>query len=76
MKKIQETWENGQIKMEYEINETGKKHGIYKTYTRDGNIFVEGQFVNGKRDGIWKQHNGDSVKEVKYINGEKIKNEN
>jgi antitoxin component YwqK of YwqJK toxin-antitoxin module len=43
-------------------------HGEYKHYFLDGSPAVEGQFVAGKKDGIWILYNQrHDVKAVKYF---------
>lgn len=70
-----EYYDDGQLKAEYQVNEIGEKDGVYRTYTRNGALFIEGKFINGKRNGIWKQYNydTDTIKQVRYINGVKVK---
>lgn len=65
---------NGNLDAEFEVNEVGEKDGFYKSYI-NGEIFVEGQFENGKRVGIWRQYTFDvkGFKEVMYIDGKKVK---
>ena len=46
---IEKTYnDNGQIKTEVFIND-GKKERIYKEYHLDGNLYIECNYINGKK---------------------------
>lgn len=62
-------YENGQIK------ETGsylnnKPNGQYRQYDVAGVLISAGEFVNGKREGIWlfRAGDGDMLYQVDYVN--------
>ena len=65
---------NGNLDVEFEINEAGEKDGFYRSYV-NGEVFAEGQFKNGKRVGVWRQYTFDVkvYKEVIYVDGKKAK---
>ena len=51
MKKIEKFYhDNGNVKIEYEINEFGEKDGFYKEFHENGQLKVEVTFFNGKQN--------------------------
>jgi antitoxin component YwqK of YwqJK toxin-antitoxin module len=46
-------------------------HGKYVQYYPDGHVAIEGNFVEGKRDGLWVQYNerGEKIAERYFENG-------
>ena len=62
---------NGKIFDENEIIKLKNGNGKVKDYYRDGTLFFEGEYLNGKRHGICKEYydNGKVEIEVEYKNG-------
>ena len=48
-----------------------KYHGKYVIYNDNGTIKVIGNYINGKRERLWKEYNnkGDLIREGIYKNG-------
>ena len=46
-------------------------HGEYLIYYPGGALAVEGQFLDGKKEGVWAQYgeNGEKSREVYYVDG-------
>ncbi|MBK1964345.1 toxin-antitoxin system YwqK family antitoxin [Campylobacter novaezeelandiae] len=60
-----EFYDNGQIAKEENYNDNGEQ----KEHDRDGALIFEGNFKNGKKDGIFRYYrNGEIVKEEEYKN--------
>ena len=63
---------NGQLKESWRYKDD-KIHGPYIGYSYDGKKRLEGQFVDGKEDGLWKRvDNGRVVKKLRYKDGKEI----
>ena len=45
----------------------GKLHGVWKSYDNDGKKLSIGTYENGRKVGKWLFWNGDSLKEVEFI---------
>lgn len=44
-------------KMRYRAEyENYKRHGSYKEWDKNGQLWVTGRYINGKRDGVFKNH--------------------
>jgi antitoxin component YwqK of YwqJK toxin-antitoxin module len=54
-----EHYDNGMIKSEISYNETGERHGPYKTFFENGVIRTEGTMNQGKADGWQKVYHED-----------------
>lgn len=67
-----EFYENGNIKEEYQINESGKHHGTKKLYHENGQLQVEVNYTNGIQDDgttISYHDNGIKARQVILLNG-------
>ena len=63
---------NGQLKESWRYKDD-KIYGPYIGYSYDGKKRLEGQFVDGKEDGLWKRvDNGRVVKKLRYKDGKEI----
>ena len=60
------THSNGNTQFEFDFyrpsNNEIVQHGINKTYYENGNIQQEGEYVNGKREGVWSFYDKNGVK--------------
>lgn len=59
--------ENGEISQIGMFNAEGKVHGEWKMYDLEGNKIALGSYENGKKVGKWFFWEGESLKEVDYI---------
>lgn len=59
--------ENGKIEQTGLFNEAGKLHGEWKSFDTSGNKVAIGNYDNGQKVGKWFFWEGDSLKEVDYI---------
>lgn len=65
-----EYYANGQIAKEENYNNNGELNGKQKEHDPDGALIYEGNFKNGKKDGIFRYYrNGEIVKEEEFKNG-------
>jgi len=67
-----EFYENGNIKEEYQINESGKHHGTTKLYHENGQLKVEVNWTNGIQDDgeiISYHDNGVKARQVIMLEG-------
>ena len=67
-----EFYENGNIKEEYQINESGKHHGTKKLYHENGQLKVEVNWTNGIQDDgeiISYHDNGVKARQVIMLEG-------
>lgn len=55
--------------------ENDLENGKFTKYYFNGNVMIQGQFVNGKREGLWNffDQNGIKYLTIEYKNGEEIK---
>ncbi|AMM52430.1 hypothetical protein TH61_16260 [Rufibacter sp. DG15C] len=65
------------VKERWSENKAGIRHGKYIEYQDGGNVIQEGNYVNGVRNGFWKEKgtNVDGVRlymEGNYVNGQKV----
>lgn len=60
-------------KLKYHVLKDAKevKHGLYKSYYKDGTLTSEGNYHNDKREGVWTYYDldGDVSEVYKYQNG-------
>ncbi len=49
-------------------------HGKYVEWYKNGSIAIEGEFKDGKKDGVWVQYNekGQKILEKKFRNGVEV----
>ena len=59
--------ENGKIEQTGLFNEEGKLHGEWTSYDLEGNKVTVGTYDSGKKVGKWFFWEGDTLKEVDYI---------
>jgi antitoxin component YwqK of YwqJK toxin-antitoxin module len=59
--------ENGKIEQTGLFNEEGKLHGEWTSYDLEGNKVTVGTYDTGRKVGKWFFWEGDSLKEVDYI---------
>ena len=59
--------DNGAIQQTGAFDSEGKLHGVWKSYDSAGSKLSIGTYENGKKVGKWLFWNGDSLKEVEYI---------
>lgn len=72
MKVIREYYENGNVRIEKEINSEGQNHGIVKIYFENGQLHTQREFTNGKEnDGeiINFHDNGNKSQSVNLLGG-------
>jgi len=64
-------YDNGQVQHEFVFNPSGKREGAQKYFFDNGQIAIEGNFVNGKESGLIKEfhENGDIKAEKNYADG-------
>ncbi|WP_422106222.1 toxin-antitoxin system YwqK family antitoxin [Winogradskyella sp.] len=59
--------DNGEVSQTGMFNVNGKVHGEWKSYDIKGNKVAMGNYDDGKKVGKWFFWQGDSLKEVDYI---------
>lgn len=59
--------DNGEVSQKGTFNSEGKVHGEWKMYDITGTKIALGSYENGKKVGKWFFWEGDSLKEVDYI---------
>ena len=59
--------DNGEIHQTGAFDSEGKLHGVWKSFDTNGSKVALGTYENGKKVGKWLFWNGDSLKEVEYI---------
>lgn len=59
--------DNGEISQTGMFNAEGKVHGEWKMYNVEGKKIALGSYDNGKKVGKWFFWEGESLKEVDYI---------
>ena len=66
--------ENGNLRLDAQINCEGQLHGTFVEYLADGSMWGYGEWVNGKRHGKWLVTDiyGDGQCIIYYDNGDKI----
>ncbi|WP_299365310.1 nicotinic acid mononucleotide adenyltransferase [Winogradskyella sp.] len=64
--------DNGEVSQTGQFNAEGKLHGEWRSYDIDGNKVAIGTYDNGKKVGKWFFWQGDSLKEVDYIDSKVI----
>ncbi|MCQ9627828.1 hypothetical protein HS141_12930 [Cetobacterium somerae] len=64
---------NGTKRSEENFDSEKNRNGIYKDYTETGNLYQEGYYLNGKKNGPWylNDRNGEIQEEGNYLNDEK-----
>lgn len=69
-KTVKTTYENGQTKEEYTVNDKGEKNGFYERYLENGTLIEESNFVNGLQHGKRRYYyeNGNLEFESDYVN--------
>jgi len=67
-------YENGEIDYIGHRNRDGHIHGAFTKYFRNGTLELEGQLINGYRDGNWEVYNesGNLIQEIDYEMGDII----
>ncbi len=57
------------------LNSGYRLEGEYVTFYRNGNIKMQGEYVGGKRDGIWYNYrnNGQLMTKTEYRRGNKVR---
>ena len=67
-------YENGVLYYIGHINRDGHIHGAFTKYFRNGTLELEGQLINGYRDGNWEVYNesGNLIQEIDYEMGDII----
>lgn len=70
-------YESGEIKFRYEryLSEDQTKwirHGMFRSYSRNGTVLSEGDYEHGSETGLWKEYheNGVLAAEGHYLVGE------
>lgn len=53
-------YRNGNVDEDYFLNASGNKNGKYIRYTRNGKVYIQGQYENGKPVGIWNFYSADT----------------
>ena len=59
--------DNGEISQTGMFNAQGKVHGEWRSYDSEGNKVALGNYENGKKVGKWFFWQGESLKEVDFI---------
>jgi len=49
---------------EYNYNDKGEKHGYWKLYQPNGNIWCRGSYINGFATGYWEWYNKNNKGEL------------
>lgn len=60
--------DNGEIAQTGFYTEQNKLQGEWISYDAEGNTTAVAQYDNGKKVGVWKFYQGDTMKEVTYTN--------
>ncbi|MCA0131048.1 toxin-antitoxin system YwqK family antitoxin [Winogradskyella alexanderae] len=60
-------YDNGEIHQMGAFDSNGKLHGEWKSFDANGNKVAIGNYEGGKKVGKWFFWEGDSLKEVDYI---------
>lgn len=63
-------YKNGQLREKKHYNKNFKLDGKYSYWSEKGQLIIEGQYKNGKKNGIWKWYNDEGVlkKEKTFYN--------
>lgn len=71
LEKVQELDENGNIAVEYYLNEKGEYEGEYTTFHSNGNIKTVTMHADGKYNGPFKEYyqSGKLYQEVNFLDG-------
>ncbi|MEO1033436.1 MAG: nicotinic acid mononucleotide adenyltransferase [Bacteroidota bacterium] len=64
--------DNGEVSQTGAFNAEGKLHGEWKSYDLNGNKVTIGNYDNGKKVGKWFFWQGNTLKEVDYIDSKII----
>ena len=59
--------DNGEVQQTGAFDSNGKLHGEWKSFDVEGNKIAIGNYENGNKVGKWFFWEGDSLKEVDYI---------
>jgi antitoxin component YwqK of YwqJK toxin-antitoxin module len=83
---VKDFYNNGKVQMEGEYSSIDPdiENGVFKWYSKKGELTMKGHFVNGKRDGVWEtyyktdNYAGTKIKEIatfkdNILNGKYIK---
>ena len=64
---------NGNPSHEYMVDEQGNLHGISQRWYENGQLWVQSEFVNGKRHGTYQRwhFNGQLWEQIEYVNGKR-----
>lgn len=66
---VREWYEDGGLSTEYEM-ENNVMHGLYRIWEEGtGDLVLEGQFANGRRQGLWGHWTEFGYSEHEYLNG-------
>lgn len=62
-------YQNGQMESKKSYNLDFKLDGSYKTWTKEGQLLIEGEYKNGKKVGIWRWYDktGKLKKEKNFL---------
>ncbi|TXE16289.1 nicotinic acid mononucleotide adenyltransferase [Psychroserpens burtonensis] len=59
--------DNGAVAQQGAFNKEGELHGVWTSYTAEGNKVTVGNYVNGNKAGKWLFWSNNKLKEVDYI---------
>lgn len=72
-------YESGRVKFRYarKLSTDGQRwvrHGKFEQYAEDGTLLSEGQYVDGKEEGIWRYYHpdGNLAAEGRYSQGAEV----
>ncbi|MCX6352437.1 MAG: hypothetical protein NTX03_11330 [Bacteroidetes bacterium] len=64
-KVFKEHYRNGAVKFDYQVdNKTGAKNGYYKSYLQDGLLYQSGNYMMGKKNGLWTTYDENGTGQV------------
>lgn len=65
-------YDNGEVQHQFAFNQSGKREGPQKYFYENGQVAIEGDFVNGKESGTIKEfyENGDIKAEKNFADGQ------
>ena len=66
-------YENGQICEHGFFNTEGQLAGNWIKYDAEGNVLIQGDFANGKKQGKWLFWDKNALKEVDFNNNQVVK---
>lgn len=72
-KEIITYYHNNSVYQHYTVNDKDEKHGSYKSYYTNGQLYSELNYVNNQKHGLFKFYysNGKLWEESTFVNGQR-----